>query len=125
MVKVSGIFRHRGVQLKSASSWARPAILVAGKGTGEGNVFIYSISSLSFLFLFLPCPYLSSFISSTIVSLFSLSLGQYKMAQKVDVSLNPNTIDLDTRGYQVSIFLISQQKHMLRVLIRSASPRRF
>ena len=56
-----------------AYSWARPAILVAGKGRG-GNIFISSVSSLSFLFLFLPCPPLSSPLLS-LLSLFSLSLG--------------------------------------------------
>ena len=35
------------------------------------------------------------------------------------------TIGLDKNGYQVNIFLISQQKHMLLVLIRSASLRHF
>ena len=68
MAKVSCILRHRGVQLILAYSWARPAILVIGKGRGE--CFISSVSSLSFLFLFLPCPSLSS-----LLSLFSLSLG--------------------------------------------------
>ena len=34
-------------------------------------------------------------------------------------------IGLDKIGYQVNSFLISQQKHMLWVLIRSASARRF
>ena len=55
-------------------SWARPAILVAGKDRGRGDVFISSVSSLSFLFLFLPCPSLSSFLLS-LLSLFSLTLG--------------------------------------------------
>ena len=45
-------------QLILAYSWARPAVLVAGKE--EGKIFISSASSLSFLFLFLPCPFLSS-----------------------------------------------------------------
>ena len=71
MAKVLCILHHRGIQLILAYSWARPAILVASKGI-EGNVFISSVSSLSFLFLFLPCP---SLISSTIFSIFSLSLG--------------------------------------------------
>ena len=35
VAKVSCIFHHRGVQLRLAYSWARPAILVAGKGRGE------------------------------------------------------------------------------------------
>ena len=34
-------------------------------------------------------------------------------------------IGLDKSGYQVNIFLISRRKHMLLVLIRSASARRF
>ena len=34
-------------------------------------------------------------------------------------------IATDKRGYPHTIFLISRQKHMLWVLIRSASPRRF
>ena len=64
------ILRHRGFQLILAYSWARPAILVVGKGRG-GNVFVSSVSSLSFLFLFLPC----SSLTSPLLSLFSLSLG--------------------------------------------------
>ena len=72
------ILRHRGPQLILAYSWARPAILVADKARG-GNVFI--VSSLSFLFLFLPCPSLSSFLLS-LLSLFSLSLGDDKMTHK-------------------------------------------
>ena len=49
----------------------------------EGNVFISSISSLSFLFLFLPCPS----ISSPLLSLFSLSLGDNtKWPTRVDVN---------------------------------------
>ena len=89
--KVLCILHHWGVQLISAYSWARPAILVVGKGRG-GNVFISSVSSLSFLFLFLPCPSLSSPLLS-LLSLFSLSLGDdTKWPSRVDVSLNPNTI---------------------------------
>ena len=91
-VKVSCILRHRGVWLILAYSWARPAILVAVKGRG-GNVFISSISSLSFLFLYLPSPSLSSFLLS-LLSLFSLSLGDdTKWPTRVDMSLNPNTIN--------------------------------
>ena len=67
---VSFILHHRGIQLILAYSWARPAILVAGKGRGW-NVFISSVSSLSFLFLFLPYPSLSSSLLS-LLSLFSL-----------------------------------------------------
>ena len=87
--EVSCISRHRGVHLILAYSWARPAILVAGKGRG-GNVFISSVSSLSLLF-FIPCPSLSSLLLS-LLSLFSLSLeDDTKWPTRVDVSLNPNT----------------------------------
>ena len=34
VAKVSCILRHRGIQLMLAYSWARPAIIVAGKGRG-------------------------------------------------------------------------------------------
>ena len=82
--KVSCIFHHWDVQLILAYSWARPAILVAGKGRGE-----WFVSSLSFLFLFLPCPSLSSPLVS-LLSLSSLSLGDdTKWPTRVDVSLNP------------------------------------
>ena len=85
------ILCHRGVQLILAYSWARPAILVAGKGR---EAFISSVSSLSFLFLFLPCPSLSSLLLS-LPSLFSLSLGDdTKWPTRVDVSLNHNTIKI-------------------------------
>ena len=40
VAKVSCILRHRGVQLKLAYSWARPAILVAGKGRGGMFLFL-------------------------------------------------------------------------------------
>ena len=69
VAKVSCILRHRGVQLILANSLARPAILVAGKGRGGGDVLF-----LLFLFLFLPYPSLSSPLLS-LLSLFSLSLG--------------------------------------------------
>ena len=89
--KVLCILHHRGVQLILTYSWARPAVLVVGKGRG-GMFFISSVSSLSFLFLFLPCPSLSSPLLS-LLSLFSLSLGDdTKWPSRVDVSLNPNTI---------------------------------
>ena len=60
--KVSCILRHRGVQLILAYIWARPAILVAGKGRGDCFYFFC-------FFTFIPVPLSSlslSFISSTI-----------------------------------------------------------
>ena len=59
----------------------------------RGNVFISSVSSLSFLFFYLACPPLSSSLLS-LLSLSSLSLGDNtKRPTRVDVSLNPNTIN--------------------------------
>ena len=49
--KVSCILRHRGVQMIFAYSWAKSAILAAGKGRG-GMFFISSVSSLSLIFPF-------------------------------------------------------------------------
>ena len=66
--KVSCILRHQGVQMILAYSWARPAIVVAGKV--RGGCFISSVSSLSFLFLFLPCPSLSFPLLSFLFSPF-------------------------------------------------------
>ena len=90
--KVSCISRHWGVQLISAYSWARPAILVAGKGRGGMFLFLlflhfHSCSS------FFPSLLFSSLLLS-LLSLFSLSLGDdTKWPTRVDVSLNPNTIN--------------------------------
>ena len=82
MAKVSGLLRHQAVQPILASSWARPAILVAGKGRGGMFLFLLFLS-LSFLFLFLPYP--SSFISATIFSISFLPFSgrQHKMTHKV------------------------------------------
>ena len=80
--RVSCILRHRGIQLILAYHWAKPAILVAGKG--RGGMFLFFC-----FFTFIPVPfsYLSlSFISSTISSLFSLSLGDdTKWPTRVDI----------------------------------------
>ena len=74
------IFRHRGVQLILAYSWARPAVLAAGKGRGGMFLFLlllhfHSFSSFS--------PSLS-FISSTISSIFLLPFSErwHKMTYK-------------------------------------------
>ena len=80
MVKVSCILRHRGVQLILAYSWARLAILVAGKGRGECFYFFG-------FFTFIPVPPSSlslSFISSTIssISFPPFSGRRHKMIHK-------------------------------------------
>ena len=58
-----------GLQLILAYSWARPAILVAGKG--RGGCFYFFCFFTFILVFFLPCPSLSS----SLLSLFSFSLG--------------------------------------------------
>ena len=58
--KVSCILRHLGVQLILANSWARPAILVAGKG--RGGMFL--------LLLFLHFHSCSFFFPVTLFHLF-------------------------------------------------------
>ena len=72
--------------MRLASSWARPAILVAGKGKG-GNVFISSVST------FIPDSLSSlslSFIFTTISSIFFLlfSVRRHKMTQRFGMSLS-------------------------------------
>ena len=90
--KVSCISRHQGVQLILAYSWARPAILVAGKIRGGMFLFLLFVhfhSSSSFF----PVPLMTSLLLS-LLSLFSLSLGDdTKWPTRVDVSLNPNLIN--------------------------------
>ena len=56
---------------------------------------------------------------------FVVLLQNHWMLQNIMAFEKPVIIGLDKSGYQVYIFLISPQKHMLWVLIRSASPRRF
>ena len=74
-----------GVGVVSAYSWARSAILVAGKGSG-GMFFISSVSHYSY----------SSFSPVSIFHLLFYLIPffgrQHKMTHKVDVSLYPNTI---------------------------------
>ena len=70
VAKVSCILHHQGVQLILAYSWARPAVLAAGRG-GMFNfccVFTFIPFPLS------PCPSLLS-PQLSLLSLFSLSLG--------------------------------------------------
>ena len=79
--KVSCILPHRGIRLVLAYSWARPAILVAGKGR-RGECFYFFC-----FFTFIPVPLSSlslSFISSTIspISFFPFSGRRHKMAHK-------------------------------------------
>ena len=84
VAKVSYILHQWGVQLILAGSWARPAILVSGKGKGRGGMFYFFC-----FFTFIPVLLSSlslSFISSTISSIFFLPLPfsgrRHKMTHK-------------------------------------------
>ena len=89
--KMLCILHHWGVQLILAYSWTRPAILVVGKGRGGMFLFLLFLhfhSCSSFFPASLSSPLLS------LLSVFSLSLGDdTKWPSRVDVSLNPNTIN--------------------------------
>ena len=78
--KVLCILHHWGVQLILAYSWARPAILVVGKGRG-GMFYFFCF------FTFFPVPLSSlslSFISSTLssISFLPFSGRRHKMTLK-------------------------------------------
>ena len=78
--KVSCSFCHQGAQLILAYSWAKPAVLAAGKGI-EGMMF-FSVPSL--ISLFLPYPSLSSslLIISLLYYFLPFSGRQHKMTHK-------------------------------------------
>ena len=99
MAKMLCILRHWGVQLILAYSWARPAVLVAGKGRGECFYFLSF-----FTFILFPLSSLAlSFVYSTIFffSFLPLSERQHKMTQRVDTPLNPNTISQSNKQTKV------------------------
>ena len=65
---VTGLGGGEGVQLRLAYSWTRPAILAAGKGRRECFYFFC-------FFTFIHFPLSLLFLSSPLLSFFSLSLG--------------------------------------------------
>ena len=69
-----------------AYSFARPALLVAGKGRGGMFLFLHFHSCSSFF----SVPFFHFFYY--LFYLFSIFL--WETTQRVDVSLNPNTINL-------------------------------
>ena len=106
-----GAVCHRSAHLRLAYGWARPAILVAA-GTGRGENVYYFFCFFTFIHFPLslpppppPPPYPSlSFPLLSLLSLFTLSLGdETKWPTRVDVSLNPNTINK----------IVSPPKHIL------------
>ena len=83
--KVLCILHHQGVQLILAYSWARPAILVVGKGRGGMFLFLLFLHFHSFTFIPVPLSSLSlSFISSTLssISFLPFSGRRHKMTLK-------------------------------------------
>ena len=74
--KVSCIYRHRGVKLILAYSWARPAILTAGKDRGGMFLFLLFFFFFCFVlfFTFIPVPLssLSLFLISSTISFSSI-----------------------------------------------------
>ena len=77
------------VLLILAYSWARPAILAAGKGRGECFYFFCFFTFIHFPFSHVPRLHLLY----CLLSLFSLSLGDdTTWPTRVDVSLNPNSV---------------------------------
>ena len=80
MVKVSCIVRHWGIQMVLAYSWARPAILVAGKGIGESFYFFCFFTFIPVPLSFLSFSFISSITSS--ISFLPLSGRQHKMTHK-------------------------------------------
>ena len=111
MAKVSWILLHQGVQLILAYSWARPAILVAVKGSG--GMFLFLLL-LHFHSSFFPVPLLSP-----LLSLFSLSLGDdTKWPTRADVSLNPNTINQSINQcskFRTTTMVMSSTSRVFRV----------
>ena len=89
---VSCILRHRGVQLKLAYSWARPAILVAGKGRGGMFLFLLFLHFHSCSYFF---PNRLFHLLYYLFYLFSPFLWETTQndPQGFDVSLNPNTFN--------------------------------
>ena len=91
VAKVSCILRHQGVKLILAYTLAMPTILVAGKG--RGGMFLFMFFHFHSCSSFSPVPVFHLFYY---LSLFSLSLGDdTKWPTRVDVSLNPNTININ------------------------------
>ena len=78
--KVSCTSRHWGVQLILAYSWARPAILVAGKGRRGMFLFLLFLHFHSCSSFFPVLSFISSTISS--ISFLPFSGRRHKMTHK-------------------------------------------
>ena len=78
--KVSCTSRHRGVQLILAYSWARPAIVVAGKGRRGVFLFLLFLHFHSCSSFFPVLSFISSATSS--ISFLPFSGRRHKMTHK-------------------------------------------
>ena len=91
-----------------AYSWARPAILVAGKGRGtEGGWegVIYSVSSLSFIHVPLSSLSLSSIVAEILLFLFYFSTTRRKKNTTIILfSIYCHSL-ISQQNIQISVFL--------------------
>ena len=117
---VTCILCHRGVQLILDYSWARLAILVAGKGRGECFYFFCFFHSCSSFF---PVPvfhllyYLLYFFSP-----FLWEMTQND-PQKFDMSLNPNTINCPSSTlFKRLLFFFFREDSIMKYFLWSFSP---
>ena len=85
--KVSCTSGHRGVQLILAYSWARPAILVAGKGRRGMFLFLLFLHFHSCSSFFPVLSFISSTISS--ISFLPVSGRRHKMTHKGSCVVKP------------------------------------
>ena len=86
-IRLAFLSGDRSCFILLAYSWARPAVLVTGKGRRGILLFLHFHSCSSFFPVSLLSPLLA------LLSVFSLSLGDNtKCPTKIDISLNPNTI---------------------------------
>ena len=126
VAKVSCILRHRGVQLRLANSWARPAILVAGEGRGGMFLFLlflhfHSCSSFFHVPLFHLLYYLFSFLP--------FSGRRHKMTHKGSRVVKPqlNQFDCRSRGqkFESHLSLITSWRWFIKAFLQPFSPFRY
>ena len=88
--KVLCILRHWGAHLRLAYSWARPAILAAGKGRGECFYLFCFLTLIHFPFS--PVPLFDLLYYLFYLYLSSPFLWETTQNDPQGLTLNPNTI---------------------------------
>ena len=110
-----------GVQLILAYSWARPAILAAGKGRGGMFLFLLFLHFHSFSSLF-PVPLFHFLLS--LLTLFSLSLGDNTVTHKGWRVVKPQhnqSVSWTPLGWQsVDIFLFLLENLCYEALLQAS-----